>query len=285
MKHRVVFSLSRNVYLNLAYEEYLLSSAQEEVLFIYINEPSVVIGRFQNPWAESFPCCLKKKGINLARRLSGGGAVYHDSGNLNLCLVSSSTSDRMFLARFISDVLLYLGIDTVIDERSAIFLPDKKKISGAAFKISGGKMLLHNTLLVSSDPASVSLALSPSPGVFESRAVSSVRADVACLSDYADVSVDILARLMADRWGSFSEYLAEDDMIRLCGERAGFFSSDDWVFGRTPDFLWRYGELAVRVESGRVRAVCPPVQFSSFVDRIFDPCDFMLNSDLKDYNI
>ncbi|MEM5947152.1 lipoate--protein ligase family protein [Spirochaetia bacterium 38H-sp] len=274
MKRKVIFSRSDNVYLNLAYEEYLLGNTEDEVLFVYANSPSVVIGRFQNPWAECNPLFLKKNDINLARRISGGGAVYHDSGNINFCLISDRKCNRDFLALILSDVLIGIGLETKIDERSAIFLSDGKKVSGAAFKIAQGRIMLHSTLLVSSDSSVVSSALRPVCGFFESRAISSVRANVGCVCDYVDVLPEDIVGMVADKWSLSQEYVWEDDIKKCCADRAEFFASWEWLFSSTPSFVWRYRNLSVFVEKGLISSVEPLRGSSHFIGSRFNPYEF-----------
>jgi lipoate-protein ligase A len=122
--------------LNLALEEHLLRHVEEAepILLFYINEPAVIIGRNQNTLEEIDPDYVEDEGIHLVRRLSGGGAVFHDLGNLNFSFVTDDNRDIHNFAKFtdpVIDVLRELGVDAELRDKSDIFA-DGKKISGNA---------------------------------------------------------------------------------------------------------------------------------------------------------
>ena len=137
-------------YRNLAVERYLLehTPAGSVTLYLWQNKNTVVIGRNQNPWAECNMAQLRRDGGHLVRRLSGGGAVYHDSGNLNFTfLTDARTYNLARQLEVITGALKSLGINAGKSGRNDI-LVDGRKVSGNAFYTSGGKKYHHGTLLI-----------------------------------------------------------------------------------------------------------------------------------------
>ncbi|MBN2222483.1 MAG: lipoate--protein ligase family protein, partial [Vallitaleaceae bacterium] len=148
-------SPSHNPYFNLATEEYFLSTLQEEIIYLYRNEPSIIIGRNQSAHAEINEDYVEANQIPIVRRLSGGGAVFHDLGNLNFCFitqVSSVHSPKSFeeFTQPIRKALQAIGILAEFSGRNDLLL-DGKKISGNAQYHSHDKILHHGTLLFSSN--------------------------------------------------------------------------------------------------------------------------------------
>jgi len=148
---RFVLSRSTNPGFNLAAEEYLFLRQSEETLFLYRNEPCVVVGCNQSILAEADTSFCASQGIGLFRRLSGGGAVFHDLGNLNFCFITNripgqSPLGEAFLEPIVV-VLHALGIPVVLGKRKDLWLPDGHKVSGTASHVGKSKELHHGTLL------------------------------------------------------------------------------------------------------------------------------------------
>ncbi|MFZ4726698.1 MAG: lipoate--protein ligase family protein, partial [Paludibacter sp.] len=135
---------------NLAAEEFLFSERQDDLLFLYVNEPSVIIGCNQAMRNEvNLEFCTENE-IQIVRRMSGGGAVYHDLGNLNYCFISNKTIGKSSLnddfLKPIVKVLVDLGVPVEIGKRKDLWLPDRYKISGTASHVSKNRELHHGTL-------------------------------------------------------------------------------------------------------------------------------------------
>ena len=125
---------SKNPYLNLAFEEYLLKHCEDEYFLLWQNEPTVVIGKNQNVFAEVNISYVKEKGIKIARRITGGGAVYHDLGNLNYSFISKKSEEGIDFKRFatpIIEALEEMGLTPVLSGRNDILISGQK-ISGNA---------------------------------------------------------------------------------------------------------------------------------------------------------
>jgi lipoate-protein ligase A len=138
-------------YFNLAAEEYLLKNFKEDIIMVWQNEPSIILGKHQNVRAEVNLDFVKEKQIKVVRRYSGGGAVYHDLGNVNLTFIeNNSTLDFDKFTNLTISILASLGISAQADARRALNI-DGLKISGSAQSVHKNRVLYHATLLYSSD--------------------------------------------------------------------------------------------------------------------------------------
>ncbi|MDO4540552.1 MAG: lipoate--protein ligase [Syntrophomonadaceae bacterium] len=181
---------------NLALEEYLLSRKAElgDILLLWRNEPSVIIGRHQNAMEEVNTEYVREHGIRVVRRPSGGGAVYHDLGNVNFSFIVHDSGVMLNFQRFTAPVIAALramGADARDEGRNDISI-DGRKVSGNAQYRQQGRVLHHGTLLFATDLAAMEQALSVSGDKLQSRAVSSVRSRVANISEFVDSAIDVL---------------------------------------------------------------------------------------------
>lgn len=265
---------------NLALEEFLLRHAPvEEMLFLfYVNEPAVVIGRNQNAFEEVDPDYLAANGIQLVRRLSGGGTVYHDQGNLNFSFISPNQNDLHNFAKFtapIVAVLNRLGVKAELRNRSSLFVGDKK-ISGNAQYASRGRILSHGTLLFDADLAMLNRAVRPRPLPIESKAVQSVRANVINIGDLLPQSMalaqfqqTILRHLFGETIPTYK--LTENDWTQIARIRVERYESWDWNIGRSPKFtIHRSRQLPaghvmieIEVDKGRIQRCKIEAEFMS----------------------
>ncbi len=195
---------SSDPYENLAIEKHLLDTVPADgcLLYLWQNEHTVVIGRNQNPWEECRCALLEEEGGKLARRLSGGGAVYHDVGNLNftfLCPTDLYDIDKQM--QVIQAACRMAGIDTTVSGRNDI-LADGRKFSGNAFYHSHGRSYHHGTLLINADIARVTRYLTPAKAKLASKGVKSVRSRVVNLCEIApSLTVDTMKTYMAAAFG------------------------------------------------------------------------------------
>lgn len=178
-------------FLNLALEEYILRNFahQQDFLLFYINEPSIIIGRNQNTLEEINYDYVKREGIHVVRRISGGGAVYHDFGNLNFSFITDYHYDNLNNFRKFTEpvirVLNNLGVNAELKGRNDIVVNDKK-ISGNAQFSSVKRMFSHGTLLFDSDLDEVSKALQVKMTKIQSKGHKSVRSRVANISGFLE---------------------------------------------------------------------------------------------------
>ncbi|MDR1873650.1 MAG: lipoate--protein ligase [Synergistaceae bacterium] len=254
---------------NLALEEYLCLRAMREgsrFFMLWQNEPSIIVGRFQNTFEEINALFVRERGIRVVRRNSGGGAVYHDLGNINYSFVLTDSEGDFDFALFtkpIIEALATLGVRAELSGRNDLAI-DGKKVSGGAQYRHGGIILHHGTLLYNSDLEVLSRALRVSEEKFRSKAVKSVRSRVgniiSSLPEPLPVS-DFLERL---RWGiggltpMTPDEAALQEVEALMRDK---YSTWEWNYGASPEFTerkklrfaWGGVEAFLVVEEGVIR--------------------------------
>lgn len=229
-----------NPHRNLAYEEGLLFSPPPDaaVLFLWQNAHTVVIGAGQNAWRECDVTRLQEDGGTLARRSSGGGAVYHDLGNLNFSfIVPRGVYDVARQLSVVLNAVKSLGIPAVAEGRNDL-TADGRKFSGNAFRLLQSTALHHGTLLISSDLSMVSKYLTVSNDKLEAKGVKSVRSRVTNLSEIKRVTVDEVKRSLKnaffEEYGAGESLRAEDFRPDGLGALIDRYESWDWNFGASP---------------------------------------------------
>ena len=263
----IVESDGADPYRNLAIEQHLLETVESGCCFLYLwqNESTVVIGRNQNAWAECRTSLLKAEGGRLARRLSGGGAVFHDLGNLNFTfLMRSEDYDLARQMRVIQTACQSVGIETEVSGRNDL-TANGRKFSGNAFYHHEGKSYHHGTLLIDVDTARMTRYLSPSKAKLSSKGVESVRARVVNLRELnPDLTVDAMKTAMRAAFGTVYGLPCAPtpalDETRIA-ELTAHYASEEWRFGQKLPFTFRcesrfpWGgvELQLFVDRGVVR--------------------------------
>lgn len=252
---KYVNGIGSDPYLNLAIEEYLLENVGPDacILYLWQNENTIVIGKNQNPWKECRVREFEQDGGHLVRRLSGGGAVFHDMGNLNFTfLVRKENYDVEKQLEVILRAVKKLGIDAEKSGRNDITVSGRK-FSGNAFYTRGDKCYHHGTLMVSSDMQKLSKYLCVSKDKLALKGVDSVRSRVTNLSEHApDMTIDVLKEKLLEAFEETYELKADlceqKDLDRKAlSEGREKFSSWEWLYGRNMDFQY---ELSKRFSWG-----------------------------------
>lgn len=179
-------------YFNLAAEEYLIDNIPGNLFMLWINEASVIIGRNQNAFAELDTDYIAAHSIKVVRRLTGGGAVFHDPGNVNYTFVTGDGSSSLDFRRFctpIIEALLPLGINAELSGRNDITVGGMK-ISGTAQTLRNGRVLHHGTLLFDADLGKLAGALRPDPAKLQSKGIKSVSSRVSNLRPLINADLD-----------------------------------------------------------------------------------------------
>lgn len=256
MPMNIVLSPFQNPFINLAIEDYFLRfSAHLPILFLYVNRPCVVMGRFQNPWVETNLKYLVENDIWLVRRQSGGGCVYHDEGNLNFSFITPDPMiDRLKHVKLLQEAFRRADIQLDISPRHDLWL-DNKKISGSAFKQTKMGSFHHGTFLVNSDLDKLEECLKHSLIPKDTKSIASVRSKVISLEQkYEGINIEDVVELIA---GFFKSPVQDIDasLLSLPEIQQSFYQLRDWtwLWGETPLFELEEG-IKVRkglLEDGR----------------------------------
>lgn len=179
-------------YFNLSAEEYMLKNMDKSIVMMWQNEPSIIIGKNQDLASEVNEEFVREKALKVVRRFSGGGAVYHDLGNLNITFIESSKDiDFMKYTKQMQDLLSMIGIHAIADQRRALTI-DGLKISGSAQCIHRDRAMYHATLLFESNLENLTVALNSSEKPLnDKKHVQSVRSTVTNIKDHMAVPLSI----------------------------------------------------------------------------------------------
>lgn len=258
----IVQSRETDIYRNLAVEETLLEEVhgQGPMLFLWRAGPAVVIGKNQNPWRECAVRRLKECGIPLARRVSGGGTVWHDPGNLNYAiLVPRETYEPDRAWRVVLRALEAEGIAARREGKSNL-CAEGRKFSGTAFAFKRGYTLHHGTLLIAADLTRLREFLRADFPQMETRAVASVPAPVVNLSERAPhLTVERLEQRLIEafqgEYGSDAEsarFWMAEQLEAVAAARYARQRTDAWIFQHTPPFELGVSGCRLTVRKGRV---------------------------------
>lgn len=243
---QIYISESNNPYDNQILEHYFFYEYQEPILLLYVNEPCVVIGRHQNPWQEIHLNALYEKEMSFVRRLSGGGTVYHDLGNLNFAFFynegESKVKDNF---DFIISRLKTLGVELSLTERNDL-LYNNRKVSGNAFYRRGRRRLHHGTLLIDTDLKDLWSVLKFDHDDFTDKSVKSVKSPVVNLA-HEFYGVDIQS--VIDALSKDLMVIQEIEASKLLIDQ---YDSYEWLFGETPRFRYHFKGHDFLVKDGYI---------------------------------
>lgn len=271
LKRMVFEATGTDPYENLALEEVLLDQCASDTVILYLwqNDHTVVIGRNQNPWAECRTSLLQEEGGRLARRLSGGGAVYHDLGNLNFTFLCREESyDLQKQLSVIQKAVGLAGIQAEFSGRNDL-LADGRKFSGNAFYHSQGKAYHHGTLLIHTDTDKMGRYLSPPKAKLESKGIASVRSRVVNLQTLSptltcDLMKTYMVQAFQEVYGGIAARLSlTDGDTQKAALLQKHYGSQDWLFGKPMPFSctleghFSFGNLQLQlfVEGGVIRTL------------------------------
>lgn len=294
LETKLVVSGSYDPWYNLALEEYLLSGVIENqvILYLWQNDNTVVIGKNQNAWKECRWQQLEKDGGKLARRLSGGGAVYHDLGNLNFTFIMREAhfnlEDQL---QVILDAVKKLGIDASFSGRNDL-VAGGRKFSGNAFYQNGISALHHGTILIHSDIDKLTQYLMPAKTKLQSKGIDSVRSRVVNLIEVkkglrVDEVRDAVIKAFSSNYGSVPAKESFSEMNTGLGSLYDKYKSWEWRFGETPEFEidlqerfeWGSIEIGINLQEGCVHSVkvysdAMDYTLASTVERVLEGLQF-----------
>lgn len=274
IKLKVLISDTFDPWFNMATEDFIFRDMLDstdllntKILYLWRNDKTVVIGRFQNPWKECNTQKMEEDGIKLARRQSGGGAVYHDLGNTNFTFLSGlKFYDKNANNQIITKAVNSYGLGSYTSGRNDLVIrtsDGEKKFSGSAFKETKDRSFHHGTLLINSNLSQLSTYLNPSKKKLETKGITSVKSRVVNLHDlnslinHADLQSEIIKQF-CDYYQSDCEILQLDHKeLNLRPRLKDYFNkmSDwNWRFGESPEFnhyvseKFSWGEIDVHFE-------------------------------------
>lgn len=287
-------------YFNLAFEEYVfLNNMADRIFLLWRNDNAVIIGRNQNAVEEINPVYIREHGIHVVRRTTGGGAVYHDLGNLNYSFIrdykkSKKENIRDFAIPLINVINGY-GVKAEFSGKNDI-LVDHKKISGTAERIQNGRILSHGCILFNSNLPVMSQVLKTHPEKLKSKGVSSIRSRVGNLSDYiggSETLIDFKNRILDEIISSFRAgklILKEDELKKVKKLEQQKYRSWSWNYGEskiseiknTKQFPGGLLEVSLYTDKGRIKECSFTGDFmaarpvAEIADRLretpYDPC-------------
>ena len=235
---------STNPYYNMAFDEYCLESLSidEPVFYLWQNRPAVIVGFNQEVNTEVNLDYLKENGIDLVRRVTGGGAVYHDLENLNYTIVGRSEDlerDYPEYASLLAKALQTLGVPATLSGRNDI-LVEGRKVSGFAKRVCKNRLMVHGTLMYNVDVDVLTHVLNPSTTKLQSKGIASVRSRVANLCDYLPEIPDIqtfsqrLEEILSNNYTDTEYQLTETDLANIQRLTDKKFATWEWNYGRSP---------------------------------------------------
>ena len=249
-----IFDTTTNPYYNLAAEEYLLKNFDVPIFRLWRNEPAVIVGCNQNTLAEINRAFILQNNISVVRRLSGGGAVFHDLGNVNYTFIEEkkpheNTGD--LFKRFtqpIIQALRSLGVDAQLEGRNDLSI-DGKKFSGNAIHIDKNRILHHGTLLFSASIKNLSKALQARSEKFIGKSVKSTKSRVTNISEHlknlmpVEEFISYLEQYILATMDNFTRYeYTENDIKAIIQLKTTKYATDEWNYGKSP--LYTYTKIS-----------------------------------------
>lgn len=258
---KYIVNTSNDPAYNVALEAYAFQKLTDidEIFILWINEPAIIIGRHQNTIQEINKEFIDKNGIHVVRRLSGGGAVYHDLNNLNYTIISNNTQEGAFdfqtFSKPVIDTLAKLGVKAEFTGRNDLEI-NGQKFAGNAQAYYKGRMMHHGCLLFDVDMSVLGQALKVSKDKIESKGIKSVRARVTNIVDHLsdkitvqEFSNAILAQ-MKEEYPEMDEYVLSDaELSEIQAMRDNQFATWDWTYGKAPEYTIERG---VRYPAGKI---------------------------------
>lgn len=245
----LIINDSSDAYYNLAAEEYLIDHFDEDIVMLWRNDNTVVIGKNQNTIEEINKEYVEENSISVVRRLTGGGAVFHDMGNVNYTIIQQYReglfSNYAYFTEAVRDFLQSLGVRAELSGRNDLLIGGKK-FSGNAQCVRNGRLMHHGTLMFSSDVKDISGALTPNAKKFKSKGVKSVRSRVTNIASHLPAesagmdTAEFLQRLYAFYRQRFPDAVpyelspADRAAIRKLADEK--YSAWEWNYGASPAF-------------------------------------------------
>ena len=237
---------STNPFFNLAAEEYFLKKDSEDKLILWQNDNTVVIGRNQSAFTELNISRAKELNVNIVRRMSGGGAVYHDLGNLNYTYITKNNgNDFLNFAKFtapVIEVLRSIGVNATLSGRNDMLI-DGKKFSGNAQYVHRDMLLHHGTLMFSTSVDILSEVLNVNELKIKSKGIASVKSRVTNIGRHSDISIDEFCELLFKSTAGTRYKLSPTDLYEIEKLKNEKYDTWEWNFGYSPKHSFKNEKL------------------------------------------
>jgi len=252
-----ILNNSTEPYFNLAAEEYFFNNFNENIFMLWRNSPAIIVGKHQNTLAEINYDYVKENNIKVVRRMTGGGAVFHDLGNVNFTFIETGESEKLVDFRKyvqpILDILLKLGVNAKFEGRNDLTI-DGKKFSGNAEHVYKNRILHHGTILFSAKMSDLTQALNVKDVKYTDKAVKSVRSRVTNVSEHLHTPLTVLEFInlvfnhILEMYEDAQIYEITDEDIQKINQLVeNKYSTWEWNFGYSPEYNF---SKSVRTEGG-----------------------------------
>lgn len=270
---RCIFRNETDPYFNLAAEEYIFKNSEEDIFMLWRNSPAVIIGKHQNAFAEVNQQYVAERNIAFIRRISGGGTVYHDYGNINFTFMAHGEPEHLVdFHKFtlpVMQALQNMGLHVAVGNRNSLYI-NGSKISGNAEHVYRNRVMHHGTLLYSSDLEALENAIQPPQVQFTDKAVKSVRSTVGNISDFLhdappieDFAKKIFMKIISLLPGSYIQNFTLNEIFEIEKLSSGKYRLWEWNYGYSPPFsfpaIFTINEnevpVEVHVKDGKIEAI------------------------------